>query len=310
MQTMTSEFEQIQNLIRKGIETKDDKSAHTKFFIDYTEDEIIHLIQSAVQSLRGLPDIYTPGDKIGKMSRPLFDPSTNPAAYREMVYIYLTSLDNPIRMLGELNKIQAKIPFVLLDPTLKSVPTGINNVIYGLGDLYSFLGRFSKHGQGIKSKQNPFYVEDPITQPYIQFDTNDLFNAVYHMFNPEPFVSQVNYVLSMMRADRSTDPKIIQRKRYTISLILKKLNDIIERSTDPTFLQHLLSIHGITDYERPMAKFEKENADMLITQFLQTNPATLPKTGTKLSIVPPTDVKLAEYIRKHNVISPSIHKST
>lgn len=176
--------------------------------------------------------------------------------YQNMVHKYITSL-HPSKQLFVLNQVQAKIPFLLLDPRRKYK----GPINYGYADLLNFVCNPIRSGetlrflqvypntdmtQNVKDPVNPFY--NPIYYPIPDTVGNE--NLMHFYTQNRAFFGQMARRLQLIQHQ-------IYNERLTEKDLVRKLDEILkiyvmifERENNPVQLSRSMSWGNISNPNR------------------------------------------------------------
>lgn len=197
--------------------------------------------------------------------------SNDPLAFQTALQKHLAELP-PQFQLGELNRVQKKCKFNLLDPQGKQLST--KKMHYGFADLYKFLGY--PFGPGIARNsmqgQNPFY--HPIEYPIPNIYSNNVLSHIKR-FSPTQKLIDAKEIFEEMNSQAGgnswfvgpVDSKVLDESyKKKIERMAELLSDVANRVYSPVTLSHLVS-----GQERPMKTYQDLNFNRLLWELNQVH---------------------------------------
>lgn len=192
----------------------------------------------------------------------------NPREFQRAVQTHLRELP-PQFQLGELNRVQKKCKFSILDPQGKQLSP--KKMHYGFADLYNFLGY--PFGPGIVRSsmqgQNPFY--NPIEYPVPNIYSNNVlsyikrFSPTQKLMDAKEIFDEINSKTGGNWMIGPVDSKILdESNKKKIERMALLLHDVANRAYSPVTLSHM--VHG---QERPMKTFEDANFNRMLWELNQ-----------------------------------------
>jgi len=272
----------------------EDSSKESKYIFGKTgEAELAKKLQDAIALID--PRKLAVGDKDVPITVDLFNISEQmkgvngltPAEFtkrkdriRKSVFRYLRQFKDPGLAVEKANEIQAELPFVLFDPSMGiALPKG-KKLKYTVADLVNFLGQFRPKGQVVQHDMdghNPWFVK--LQTPIIDFDFDQILKAAKDTLSYEADLDRMNSVMGIMQSLDGTsglDPShIMHIKRINYKQIIKKMIQILEKLTNPSFLSTLVTDIKGNKQNRPMYTYESENFDQIVGSFFLRYPLAL-----------------------------------
>lgn len=288
----------VQDLIKQSIR----QSKQFKELIDTKTGDNINaptFLATVKDFLEKSKDIYQRKEiDVGRLLQqaPIFKPSMKPNIYQMLVLKYIKQL--PFRhQLPQLNMLQQKAPFLLVDPFLRKM---ISPIQYGYADLYRFLGLGLAHSKNyVKSRyppdRIPTLIPDPKNNEYLikekrPLDTNPLYTPVSYAYTiPDAFgngrfmdlmkLSPINVYAKLSDMYKTASNYYIDKKgafsggskkekgdKYisaTYKDMLELIKYLIEREYDPEYIMKYM-----LKEKRPMFNYMNNNLDVLLYQML------------------------------------------
>lgn len=228
---------------------------------------------------------------------------------RKAVFRYLREFKDPGLAVDEANSIQTELPFLLFDPSLGVMLKPGTKIQYTVADLVNFLGQFRPKGQVVQHDlggKNPWYVK--LQTPIIDFSFDTIINAAKNALSYEKDLDRIDSVISVLESmplhggELSADHTIFI-KRMNYKQVIRKLIEIMEKLTDPSYLSTLVQDVTGRSQKRPMQTYEEENFDQIVASFFQKYPIALgtnPRIDRKRRKKIPLKMSLAKPKKKHH----------
>jgi hypothetical protein len=200
----------------------------------------------------------------------LWELSNTPRDFQKALQEHLAGLP-PQFQLSELNRVQKKCKFSLLDPQGKKLSP--DKMHYGFADLYNFMGY--PFGPGIVRSsmqgQNPFY--NPIEHPVPNIYSNNVlsyvkrFSPTQKLIDAKEIFDEINSKTGGNWMIGPVDSKILdESNKKKIERMAELLHDVVNRVYSPVTLSHM--VYG---QERPMKTFEDANFNRMLWELNQVH---------------------------------------
>lgn len=223
--------------------------------------------------------VYIKTKKVKKGTRETYEIDKK---FQADVQKYIKSL-NPELQLPELNMVQSSCPFLIADPNMSRLKTGVN-AVYGFADLLRFLG-WNYESNILKSEKNPFYSE--IKYPFPDVYGNLMFSRMRNLYNYDSLFNNLRSRVHVIEKEYKQNPKSNHKKRNNeLSHIVKTAKNVIDELTSPVNLSRLLP-----DMQRPMDTYRRGNFYKTLIQFNQlhklhpTSKGEMPPDSTKIQLL-------------------------
>jgi hypothetical protein len=233
-------------------------------------DEIKNAIQKFIADLKTSTSDFPAASPYAIAEPPAFTSGMTHEDFREALYKHLMLFKEPALMLQKLNEVQQGVPFVLVYGGKEPSPAIAygSRITYGLGDLFRFLHLLNKDTPVMSEMKikgtsyNPFYAPIKYPIPTIDFSFNEMLQICNQRFNRHEVLPPIEelFRLTSSMEEKKYYKTVVENYRS----IMKKLLELVEGLLDPTFLSKM-----IPGQERPVEKWEQDNFNMLVSQFLQ-----------------------------------------
>lgn len=215
---------------------------------------------------------------------PMFKQGMSPITFQQGAQQFLRSLPFEYQ-LEQLNKIQDKCPFLLVDPQTRQLTT-LGNVKYGLADLYRFMGlsfvpakigkvKFSKqkYNPKIPAKFNPLYQPVDYNYSIPDFRGNQILSSIYAQ-SPSSYYSKLKHFYSNLSNFFNISGGVDNEYKMSgggklfidssMKDIMELLKYIYKTEADPNYIYNHMLTYGRND--RPMQTYFRNNFDALLNQ--------------------------------------------
>lgn len=212
-----------------------------------------------------------------------------------------------------INKLQERVPFVILDPHLRALKSG-ERISYGIGDVMRFVGmpKIINRINKLPETENPFNARINYNVPDFElnmfmdtlYDIHNINNKIQHLKQLYAYTKQAYKTYKKKRNTSRDNAQEIQKYylQYILNLIelLKKVSEIHYQQMSPvTWSKH------VEGQERPMETYIKENIDLIATlvntNLRQIGEQTVIATKPRVALARPVDNELLTVERAQGI---------